>query len=199
VRTGERVKNATGKLVRAATEPRTGPDWAAKTYNYLRLGMLAAVAALAYSIIEEYRQPGAHCFLGSVSGYYYTPVRLIFIGVMVSIGFTLIVIKGRTALEDWFLSLAGIMAPIVAFLPTSDDTKGACRRDMLNIGHYEPASGSRFVPVSINNNLHAFVFAGTPPLSCCLSPCSSGGAKPARRQKGTTIVVAAWDSRRCSG
>jgi hypothetical protein len=146
---------------RRRTEPGDGV-WAGKTYNFLRLGMLVAVAALAYSIIAEYRQPGAHCFLGSISGYYYTPVRPIFIGVMVSIGFALIVIKGRTPLEDAFLSLAGIMAPIVAFLPTSDDLNGVCRDEMLKIGHYQaaPGGGSRFVDASINNNLHTFVFAG---------------------------------------
>lgn len=146
--------------VRRVSEP--GPDiWAVKTYNYLRLGMLVAVAALAYSIIEEYRQPGVHRFLGSISGYYYTPARPIFVGAMVAIGFALIVIKGRTWLEDAFLTLAGIMAPIVAFIPTSDDTVGVGRREMLRIGHYQPDPASRFVPASINNNLHAFVFAGS--------------------------------------
>jgi FtsH-binding integral membrane protein len=160
------VQSRAARTLKAATASRPdGPDpgrWAAKTYNYLRLGMLVAVAALAYSIVEEYRQPGAHCFLGSISGYYYTPVRPIFIGAMVAIGFALIVIKGRTFLEDVSLTLAGIMAPIVAFIPTSDDPKGVCRREMLDIGHYQPGPdvGSPFVPASINNNLHAFVFAG---------------------------------------
>jgi hypothetical protein len=136
-------------------------DYAAKTYNYLRLGMVVAVAALAYSIVEEYRQPGVHTLLGSISGYYYTPVRPVFIGVMVAIGFALIVIKGRTPIEDACLTLAGIMAPIVAFVPTSDDTNGVGRAEMLSIGHYQPdPGGSRFVDESISNNLHAYVFAG---------------------------------------
>lgn len=148
----------------AASRP-DGPDpgrWALKTYNYLRLGMLVAVAALAYSIIVEYSQPGVHTFLGSISGYYYTPARPIFVGAMVAIGFALIVIKGRTFIEDLSLTLAGIMAPIVAFIPTTDDTNGVGRREMLRIGHYQPGPdvGSPFVPASINNNLHAFVFAG---------------------------------------
>jgi hypothetical protein len=153
------------RTVKAATKEREDPHpgrWAAKTYNYLRLGMLVAVAALGYSIVKEYRQPGTHCFLGSISGYYHTPARPIFIGAMVAIGFALIVIKGRTAIEDGFLTLAGIMAPIVAFIPTSDDKEGVCRQDMLDIRHYQPAADldTSFVGATINNNLHTLVFAG---------------------------------------
>jgi hypothetical protein len=139
---------------------REGPRWAAMTYNYLRLGMFVAVAALLYSILQEYFQPGVHCFLGSVSGYYYTPVRPIFVGLMLLIGFALIVIKGRTAAEDACLTLAGIMAPVVAFIPTDDDKTGVCREEMLRIRHYQPFVDDGFVPASINNNLHTFIYAG---------------------------------------
>ena len=138
-----------------------GRDVAAlKTYRYLRLGMLAATAALAYSIVEEARKPGVGCFLGSISGYYYTPVHSVFVGVMVLIGVMLLVIKGRTVIEDACLSLAGMMAPIVAFIPTSDDVEGVCRVPMLDAGRYEPARGSPVVSASINNNLHAFAVRG---------------------------------------
>src|SRR5579859_6882242 len=90
-------KYATEK--KAALRP--GHDVAAiKTYRYLRLGMLAAVAALSYSILEERFAHGVNCFVGSISGYYYSPVHPVFIGVMVSIGLALLVIKGRTVIED---------------------------------------------------------------------------------------------------
>ena len=138
-----------------------GHDAAAlKTYRYLRLGMLVAVAALSYSIIEEYSQSGVHCFLGSISGYYYTPVHPVFIGVMVGIGLALIAIKGRTAIEDACLSLAGMMAPIVALVPTGDDVRGVCRPQMLSAGHYQPDTHTSFGPASISNDLHAYVLAG---------------------------------------
>jgi hypothetical protein len=122
--------------------------------------MLAAVAALGYSLIEEYRNPKISCALGSISGYYYTPVRPVFVGVMVAIGLALIAIKGRTPIEDMCLSLAGMMAPIVAFIPTSDDLHGVCRSQMLAVGHYQPDQGGGFIPASISNDLHALVFAG---------------------------------------
>jgi hypothetical protein len=140
----------------------TPDSWAAKTYNYLRLGMLVLVAALGYSIVEEARRSGVHCYLGSISGYYYTPVQPVFIGVMVAVGFALIVIKGRTGWEDIALTLAGIMAPLVAFVPTTDDKNGVCRPLMKTAGRYrEDPAGSFFVHAGSNNNLHALVFAGS--------------------------------------
>jgi hypothetical protein len=133
-----------------------------KTYRYLRLGMLAAAAALAYSLLEERYAHGVSCFLGSISGYYYTPVHPVFVGVLAAIGLALIVIKGRTVIEDTCLSLAGVMAPIVALIPTTDDTKGVCRAEMISAGHYlPPASDVRVAAASISNGLRAYLIAGT--------------------------------------
>lgn len=133
---------------------------AIKTYNYLRLGMLVAVAAVAYSVIAEYRHAGVHCFLGSISGYYYSPVHPVFVGVMIAVGLALLVIKGNTAVEDACLSFAGMLAPVVALVPTTDDVTGVCRAPMLAIGHYQPDPGNTFLPASINNNLHTLVWCG---------------------------------------
>ena len=40
-----------------------------------------------------------------------------------AIGFCLIVIKGSTAWEDTCLNVAGMLAPVVAVVPTSDAGK----------------------------------------------------------------------------
>jgi hypothetical protein len=133
-----------------------------KTYRYLRLGMLAAVAALSYSILEERYASSVHCFIGSISGYYYSPVHSVFIGVMVSIGLALVVIKGRTVIEDACLSLAGVLAPVVAFIPTSYDPQDSCGTRMALVGHYlPPPKDMRVAGNSISNDLHAYLFAGS--------------------------------------
>jgi len=155
---GASVKNyATNK----AFNPRH--DVAAiKTYRYLRLGMLAAVAALSYSILEERFARGVNCFVGSISGYYYSPVHPVFIGVMVSIGLALLVIKGRTVIEDTCLSLAGVLAPIVAFIPTSYDAGDHCGAVMATFGHYLPQTKDpRVANNSISNDLHAYLVSGS--------------------------------------
>jgi hypothetical protein len=141
------------------------PLAALKTYRYLRIGMLVVVAALGYSLLQEHR--ASSCWLGSISGYYYTPVGPVFVGMMVAIALALIVIKGRMV-EDVLLTLAGFMAPIVAFLPTSDPTagstyplfKGACLNKTWMIHHYRPDAGDGFIASSTKNNLHALAFAG---------------------------------------
>ena len=150
---------------RRQAEARGHPLAGVKTYRYLRIGMLVAVAALGYSLVQEHRASG--CWLGSISGYYYTPVGPVFVGMMVAIALALVVIKGRMA-EDVFLTLAGFMAPIVAFLPTTDPTHGAdypsftgaCLNQTWNIHHYRSDAGDGFLASSTENNLHALAFAG---------------------------------------
>jgi len=132
-----------------------------KTYRYLRLGMLLAVVALGWAMVEERNQPRVHCFLGSISTYYYTPVHPVFIGVLVALGVALIVIKGRTAIEDAFLTIAGVLAPIVAFVPTSNDPNTSCAKKMAGVGRYQTSGDAHLANASISNDLHAYLFAGT--------------------------------------
>lgn len=91
---------------------------AVKTYRYLRISMVGAVVLLGVSILIE--RSNVDCWQTSVSAYYYTPVRVIFVGVMMAIGLCLIVIKGSTTWEDAMLNAAGMLAPIVAVVPTTD-------------------------------------------------------------------------------
>jgi hypothetical protein len=128
---------------------------AIKTYRYLRLGMLLIVVALAAALFKQWRAAG--CAQGSISAYYYTPVGPLFIGGMVAIGVSLIVIKGATVLEDVSLSLAGMLAPVVAFVPTTFEAPCA--------PHRRPSRGQSALPPEIleriHNNIWALLVAGT--------------------------------------
>ncbi|MEA3185360.1 MAG: hypothetical protein QOJ74_1837 [Ilumatobacteraceae bacterium] len=93
------------------------------TYRFLRLSILAVVALLAVSLIFERIKSG--CLQGSISGYYYTPVRSVFVGALLAISVCLISIKGVGNTEDIALNLAGMFAPVVAFVPT--DGQGTCQ------------------------------------------------------------------------
>jgi hypothetical protein len=90
---------------------------AIKTYRYLRIGMIGAVVLLAASIAIE--RSKVDCWQTWISAYYYTPVRAIFVGSMIAVGLSLIVYKGR-AWEDACLNFAGMLAPVVAVVPTTD-------------------------------------------------------------------------------
>lgn len=94
---------------------RLGGDQALKTYRYLRIGLIGAAMMIAVSVLLERRL--VDCWQNSISGYYYTPARAVFVGALVAIGFSLIVIKG-SGIEDFHLNIAGMLAPVVAFVPT---------------------------------------------------------------------------------
>lgn len=97
-------------------------DPAVKTYGYLRLGVVGMAVALGVSLAIEVATGESNGMLGSISAYYYTPVRSIFVGVLVAVGLALIAIKGREGPEDVMLNLAGMLAPLVALVPTPIST-----------------------------------------------------------------------------
>src|SRR5687767_10736268 len=91
-------------------------DYVRKTYRYLRLGLIGSAVMLGIAVTFEYLK-GPSCFQTSISGYYYTPARAVFVGALVAVCVALIVIKG-TGWEDFALNVAGMLAPVVAFVPT---------------------------------------------------------------------------------
>ena len=105
----------TGSGHAAALEP-----FAVKSYRYLRLSIVVVVLALLASVLIE--RSKVSCWQGSISAYFYTPVQAVFVSALVVIGVSLVAIKGSTDWEDVLLNLAGVLAPLVAFVPTSPPT-----------------------------------------------------------------------------
>jgi hypothetical protein len=137
------------------SEPLKATD-AIATYRYLRIGMIGAVVLLASSIALE--RSKVHCWQTSISAYYYTPVRAIFVGAMMVVGFSLIVIKGRSVAENLCLNMAGMLAPVVAVVPTSDvGTCWSIQPNPLPIVHKMLAP---WVTDNIHNNIYALLIAG---------------------------------------
>ncbi|KRE62852.1 hypothetical protein [Nostocoides sp. Soil756] len=98
---------------------------AVKTYRYLRLALVALVILLFTAVALEWSATGARCVQGSISAYYYTPVQPVLVGVLVTMGVCLVALKGNTEVEDVLLNVAGMLAPGVAFVPTTE--AGTCR------------------------------------------------------------------------
>lgn len=92
---------------------------AIKTYRYLRLGMVAVVVAILVSIQSQHALDGF--WESSVSDYYYTHARPVFVAGLIATALALIAIKGNTTGEDTALNVAGMLAPIVAFVPTGSE------------------------------------------------------------------------------
>ena len=150
-----------------AAAERTGPpgggsSGALITYRYLRFGILGAVVLLAVSILWEWVETGPRCLQGSVSAYYYTPVRSVFVGTLMAVGLCLIVVRGRTFLEDLLLNVGGMLAPIVALVPTSGE--GSCasirQSDPPTVGQGEEKELADWVVANIQNNVGALALTG---------------------------------------
>jgi hypothetical protein len=122
-----------------------------KTYLYLRVGLVALALFLAASLVIEMAF-GDTEWLGSISAYYYTPVRSVFVGTLCAMGVCLIAIKGRDRpREDLMLNLAGMCAPVVALVPTplEDAACGGATRCVPDA----------FVP-GVVNNVQALLVVG---------------------------------------
>src|SRR5438128_565726 len=129
---------------------------ALKTYRYLRVGMVGAVVLLAASIWIEATK--ANCLQTSISAYYYTPVRAIFVGSMFVVAYSLIIYKGQGSLEDAFLNVAGMLAVVVAVAPTM--SVGSCYSIAPNPLPKEGGSLANWVVTNVDNNFHALIIAG---------------------------------------
>ena len=130
---------------------------AIKSYRYLRIGIVGVVGLLGMSIGFEHAK--ASCWQTSISAYYYTPVRSIFVGGLLAIGLCLIVIKGSTAWEDTCLNIAGMLAPVVAFVPTSD--AGHCWSEQpIPLPIKDDGALASWVVSNVDNNMKSLLVAG---------------------------------------
>lgn len=96
------------------------PPVALRTYTALRLGVVAVIVALGIAVWREIANSPDDCVQRSLSAYYYTPVRPVFVGALLIIGFAMIVMWGMTLWEDAALNLAGFLLMVVALVPTLD-------------------------------------------------------------------------------
>lgn len=129
------------------------------TYRYLRIAMPVLVVILGTSVIYQVFAPtDDDCWLGSISAYYYTAARAVFVACLCAIGTCLIVYRGNTTREDVALNVAGFMAFFVAFIPTPlkklEVSPGAsCERSNV-------PSDEQLV-AALNNNIFALLIGAT--------------------------------------
>ena len=118
----------------AGQSPLPDPPMAAvKTYRYLRLAMIALVVGLFACVLYEHGRTPTGCWQTSISAYYYTPVQGFLVAALVTIGVSLVALRGNTDWEDVLLNLAGVCAPVVAFVPyPSPGTCGSVLTDTKN-------------------------------------------------------------------
>lgn len=92
-------------------------DAALDTYRYLRGGIPVMLIMLGVAIAIDVARTGR--WLTSISAYYFTSAHAVFVGSICAMGTLLIVYRGVKPTEDVLLNLAGILAFVVAFVPTT--------------------------------------------------------------------------------
>lgn len=92
-------------------------DTLIKSYRYLRLAMVGLVVCLTVAVIDQSVTQGT--ILSSISSYYFTSAQAIFVGALIAIGVCMIALRGTTDADDILLNIGGMLAPVVAIVPTA--------------------------------------------------------------------------------
>ncbi|WP_309068161.1 hypothetical protein [Microbacterium sp.] len=105
-------------------EPDDAASSARQTQRYLRLSLVLLVAVLFLGVaIQTVVVSWTPLRLGwqvlpSISHYFYTPARPVFVGVLVAASVALLALSGRRA-PSAFLDAAALFAPVIAVVPTA--------------------------------------------------------------------------------
>ena len=93
----------------------------------------------------------------SMSGYYYTDMRNIFVGALCALGVFLAAYDGYDDVDRWITNIAGLCAVGVAFCPTKPAVCAAGANLPGAVGHasvHQPAGGRRHSPVLRRRHVH---------------------------------------------
>lgn len=128
----------------------TNTEAVLRTYRYLRIGMALLVVLLAGGVLWQILRSNPHCWQTSISAYYFTAARGVFVATLGAIGTCLIVYRGNSRTEDVLLNFTGTAAGIVAFVPTQVD--GSCKAENVPTPHELSAA--------VSNNGWALLLTG---------------------------------------
>jgi hypothetical protein len=168
------------------------PRDAVTTYRCLRIAMPALVVLLAVSVADQALAPQPNCWLGSISAYYYTTSRAAFVASLCAIGACLVIYAGNTAREDFALNLSGMLAFVVAFVPTP--------LGELRVSPDQPSCQRSIVPTqaqltaAVGNNMLALLATASVVLviAYAFSVADGGGRPSLALVLMTAVVVAVW-------
>ena len=113
-------------MTTASDETSEPPQTGRNTYRYLRGGMVVIIVMLAAAVLFD--SVPTDCWQGSISAYYYTAARNVFVAALCCLGIMMIVYKGSNDSEDVLLNLAGTLAFFVALVPIKLPEHPACQQ-----------------------------------------------------------------------
>lgn len=165
-----------------------------QTYRFLRMAMPALGVVLFASVLHQVIATSPDCWLTSISAYYYTPARAVFVGALFGIGTCLVVYRGQTSREDVALNLAGVLAMFVALIPTplkavkpDEDLEACSRSNVPTNPQLEAALDNNVTAALIGLAVMALAYVV---FRWCL-PSTPGVGRPAQRTVVFTCLLTA--------
>ena len=137
--------------------------------------MAAVVLALGTSVVIELVKVTPGCFQTSISAYYYTPVRAVFVGTLLTLGVCLLCLRGSTDVEDLLLNVAGMLALVVAFVPTPH-YKMACTSVPTPVTDVNADIANNVVTLLIVSGIALLIVGGVLVFTRTTLPARIGGA-----------------------
>lgn len=122
-----------------------------RTHRYLRLSLVFVVFALLTSVVVETAVTTWEPFtlgwkpLPSISHYFYTPARTVFVGALTAASLALLALSGRDRATT-LLDISALFAPLIAIVPT-----GLANRQ--RIGGFECPDNVECVPVEFQGDM----------------------------------------------
>lgn len=122
------------------------------TYRTLRSGLVTIGLLLAVGLVVHIVRTGGRVPPSISATFYSDDLRGIFVATLLAVGLALVTVKGRPGAENTLLDIAGILIPVVGFVPTPI-ADPSC-----------PVPGRDCVPVAlhpaIDTNMLAYLGAG---------------------------------------
>lgn len=90
-----------------------------QTYLYLRLSLIGTIVAIGLAVVLTPKRllPDGNGTLHSISHYYYTPARIVFVGALCAAALALLTLAGK-GIQSYLLDIAALLAPLIALIPT---------------------------------------------------------------------------------
>ncbi len=85
-----------------------------RTYQYLRIGIGAAAVVIGVAVLFDWISTGE--LRPSISDYYDSPARNLFVGSLIAVSLGLFAISGR-GVERVLLDVAAMFAPLIGLVP----------------------------------------------------------------------------------
>lgn len=157
------------------------------TYRTLRAGMVVAGLLLGLGLLG-YAVTSGHGVPPSISATYYTELQGIFVATLLAVGLALVGVKGRRGAENTLLDIAGVLIPLVGFVPTPIPDPSC------------PVPGRDCVPVALHGaiDLNMWAYLGAGLIALIVAGLRLGWAArtsepwTASARRGLLLVVVLW-------